>query len=109
MTAGIACVSSRRSPSRAVVPFEELPPSSYSSQPRVSGLGRSDSPASFIYDGQRGTLHIEQSILALSIASRPPAALLPPKLGCTKAANVDKLLKTWSGRRGSNPRVQLGK
>jgi hypothetical protein len=55
-------------------------------------------------DGQRGALHIEHSILALSIASGRPAASLPQKLGYTEATNVYKLLKTWSGRRDSNPR-----
>ena len=62
-----------------------------------------------IDDVQRGTLYIEHSILALSIASEPPATSLPQKLGYSEAANVDKSLKTWSGRRDSNPRVQLGK
>jgi hypothetical protein len=50
-------------------------------------------------DVQRDTLYIEHSILALSIASGPPAASLPPKLGYTEAANVEKLyISTMSSR-----------
>jgi hypothetical protein len=46
--------------------------------------------------------------IALSIASGPAITSLPQKLGSTRVANVHKVLKTWSGRRDSNPRVQLG-
>ena len=41
-------------------------------------------------DVHRGTLYIEHSILALSIAFGPPAASLPQELGYTEAANVGK-------------------
>jgi hypothetical protein len=78
-------VSSRRSPSRAIVHFEELPPSSYSSQPRVSGFGRSDSPASFIYDGQRGSLPVNRSSIKLSTSSELAFAPLPRKVGFLQA------------------------
>ena len=38
-----------------------------------------------------------------------PATSLPRKVGSPEAAIVRKPLKRWSGRRGSNPRDQLGK
>ncbi len=59
-------------------------------------------------DAQRGALHIDHSIIYLSSASGLPATSLPRKGGSHEAAGACKPLKTWSGRRGSNPRVQLG-
>src|SRR5580658_4166327 len=101
------CVSSRRSPSRAVVPFE-LPPSSYSSQPTVSEATVPrplyDSPASFIYDVQRGTMDVNPSSRVLSMASAHLRTALPRKVGFHRRPDSRKLLKGWSGRRDSNPR-----
>src|SRR5712672_3081362 len=38
------------------------------------------------------------------MTSRPPNTSLPQKLGCLESEVLCKLLKRWSGRRGSNPR-----
>ena len=59
-------------------------------------------------DGQRGTLAVNPSSRVFSMGSACPRTPLPRKVGFCKRPIACKLLKGWSGRRDSNPRVQLG-
>jgi len=54
-------------------------------------------------DVQRGTLYFEHSILALSIASGPPVASLPQKLGYTQSSQCGQMIEKMERETGSEP------
>jgi hypothetical protein len=80
-------------------------------RPESSEGSAHSGPASLISanrDAQRVTIHVNPSSRFFSMGSARPSTPLPRKVGFCKRPISCKLLKGWSGRRDSNPRVQLG-
>jgi hypothetical protein len=76
-------------------------------RPESSDCSAHSGPASLISanrDAQRVTIHVNPSSRFFSMGSARPSTPLPRKVGFCKRLISCKLLKRWSGRRGSNPR-----